>query len=103
MATNPHHCVLDSQYILLGHSGQAIHDIALQSSNPVSNKEPIDVEDDIDEKFPLDILKRTFQWGHMFPTCPDTLPTYPFKSHDPFIIDQDKLPTIFYAGNQVKH
>ena len=35
---------------------------------------------------------------HMFPTCPDTLRSYPFVHEDPFVISE--LPNIYFAGNQ---
>lgn len=54
--------------LILGHSGQSIHDIALQSSSEKSadNQEEADEE----ENYPIDILRRSFFWGNIFPTCP---------------------------------
>jgi hypothetical protein len=31
----------------------------------------------------------------------DTLPCYPFKDKDPFIISASNFPSVFFAGNQV--
>ena len=33
--------------------------------------------------------------------APDTLPAYPFQDTDPFLIQPETLPHIYFAGNQV--
>ena len=38
------------------------------------------------------------RWGHLAPTAPDTLATYPFSDQDPFILDA--APHVLFAGNQ---
>lgn len=48
----------------------------------------------------LDILESTLKAGHISPTCPDTLSSYPYYDEDPFIL-QD-CPDIYFAGNQPK-
>jgi len=39
------------------------------------------------------------RWGHLAPTCPDTIGCFPYFEQDPFILDT--LPDVFIAGNQV--
>lgn len=42
-------------------------------------------------------------YGHIAPTCPDTLWCYPFTDRDPFIIGSDEhetIPDVFIVGNQ---
>ena len=46
----------------------------------------------------LEIMDLSLRWGHLVPTAPDTLTTYPFVDHDPFVVRQ--VPHIFFAGNQ---
>jgi hypothetical protein len=49
----------------------------------------------------LQLLKKTLEWGHISPTTPDTLPSYPFADRDPYILHTENMPDIFFAGNQV--
>jgi len=48
----------------------------------------------------LNILESTLKAGHISPTCPDTLSSYPYYDEDPFVL-QD-CPDIYFAGNQPK-
>lgn len=50
----------------------------------------------------LDILKKTLEWGHLCPTAPDTLPSYPFAERDPYHLCDTNMPNILFAGNQVR-
>lgn len=45
----------------------------------------------------LEALELTFKYNHMAPTGPDSLPTFPFKDVDPFVIE--KTPHVYFAGN----
>jgi hypothetical protein len=40
-----------------------------------------------------------YRWGHLAPTCPDTIGCFPYYEQDPFVLDT--LPDIFIVGNQV--
>lgn len=46
----------------------------------------------------LAIMDLSLRWGHLVPTAPDTLTTYPFVDIDPFVVTQ--APHVFFAGNQ---
>jgi DNA polymerase II small subunit/DNA polymerase delta subunit B len=48
----------------------------------------------------LDILKKTLEWGHICPTAPDTIPSYPFADRDPYILTKENMPNILFSGNQ---
>jgi len=42
--------------------------------------------------------QKMVQWGHLVPTAPDTLSSYPFSMDDPFLLDS--APHVLFAGNQ---
>lgn len=77
--TNPYSLEIEQRYIL-GTSGQNVHDIAKFA-----------------DLTPMEALRSTLTWGHIAPTCPDTLPSYPFTDTDPFILDA--YPQVYFAGN----
>ncbi|KAI8489084.1 DNA polymerase delta subunit 2 [Branchiostoma belcheri] len=68
----------------LGTSGQNVDDIYKYSSLENS----------------LEILEKTLTVGHIAPTAPDTLGSYPFHDSDPFILES--CPHVYFAGNQGK-
>jgi DNA polymerase delta subunit 2 len=84
LPSNPYSAVIDGVEFL-GHSGQPTQNIL--------NYITLNTDEDI-----LDVLERTLNWCHMAPTAPDTLSAFPFKFHDPFIIDS--CPHVYFVGNQ---
>ncbi|UXI15267.1 breast cancer type 1 susceptibility protein-like [Sarcoptes scabiei] len=46
----------------------------------------------------VEIMRNLLQWGHISPTCPDLLHSYPFSDNDPLVLND--YPDIFFAGNQ---
>lgn len=46
----------------------------------------------------VDILDQTLTWRHMAPSAPDSVPSYPFSSRDPFVVEE--LPHVYFVGNQ---
>lgn len=46
---------------------------------------------------PLEALKASFQWSHICPTGPSSVPTAPNGETDPMVIEQ--TPDIYFAGN----
>lgn len=45
----------------------------------------------------LDVMKKTLQWRHIAPTCPDTVPSTPCIDTDPFIMYN--CPAVYFCGN----
>lgn len=76
---NPYQFEIEDRRIL-GTSGQNIDNIRKFST----------------VKDPLECMKNTLKWSHIAPTCPDTLPCYPYYNEDPFIIE--KCPHIYFAA-----
>lgn len=77
---NPYQFQLEDR-IVLGTSGQNIKDIMKFST--------------IDD--PLETMKMTLRWSHIAPTCPDTLPCYPFYNLDPFVVA--KCPHVYFTAH----
>lgn len=80
--TNPYRFSLEDR-LILGTSGQNVQDITRYA-----------------ELQPMEALKSTLNWGHIAPTCPDTLASYPFTDTDPFVLDE--YPHLYFAGNTAK-
>lgn len=83
--TNPYSAVIDG-VDFLGHCGQPTQNILNYVTMPEG-------EDGI-----LDIMEKTLEWRHLAPTAPDTLSSYPFKMHDPFVVE--RTPHVFFVSNQ---
>ena len=79
--TNPHEFEADG-LTFLGTSGQNVEDIHKYSTR----------EDR------LKILEAVLEWGHLVPTAPDTLGSYPYAMDDPFLLES--APHVAFAGNQ---
>lgn len=45
----------------------------------------------------IDALHRTLVYGHLAPTGPDSLPTFPSYESDPFVLT--RRPNVYFAGN----
>lgn len=76
---NPYFCEI-SDRVIIGTSGQNVHDVQKYADVTA-----------------LEALESTLQWGHIAPTCPDTLPCYPFIGKDPLIVDE--MPHLYFSGN----
>ncbi|XP_068244383.1 DNA polymerase delta subunit 2 [Palaemon carinicauda] len=68
--------------MMIGMSGQNVKDVRRCSS----------LED------PLEIMESLCQWGHLAPTAPDTLPSFPYDGEEPFVITAS--PDLMFVGNQ---
>lgn len=84
--TNPWVGSINSR-IIAGSSGQPIKDIMKVAG--------------LADVSPLTWLERTLLWRHCAPTAPDTVPTYPTREIDPFIIKE--CPDVYFAGNMDKY
>jgi DNA polymerase delta subunit 2 len=82
LVTNPYKFKLDNK-LYIGTSGQNIDNIKKYTS--ISNSS-------------VDILEKTLEWGHIAPSAPDTLRTFPFTETDPMLLKE--TPDIYFAGNQ---
>lgn len=76
---NPYQFEIEGR-LILGTSGQNIDDIRKYTT----------VDD------PIECMKNTLKWSHIAPTCPDTLPCYPYYEEDPFIISQ--CPHVYFCA-----
>lgn len=78
--SNPYECDIGG-FTCLGNSGEPIKDIMRYSQ--------------LDKH--LDVMKKTLQWRHVAPTCPDTVPCTPCLDTDPFTIYN--CPAVYFTGN----
>lgn len=78
--SNPYEATFDG-ILFVGTSGQVVKSIYELSTH--------------DE--PVDILDQTITWRHLAPTAPDSVPSYPFRDRDPFVMDE--VPHVYFTGN----
>ncbi|XP_068618471.1 DNA polymerase delta subunit 2 isoform X2 [Battus philenor] len=78
--SNPYECDIGG-FLCLGTSGEPMKDIMKYSK--------------LDNQ--LEIMKRTLQWRHIAPTCPDTVSCTPCVDSDPFTISN--CPAVYFSGN----
>ena len=114
-----------SALCVMGHSGQPLHDMALQTTFPEVVGAGVGAEGgsgemELDGKEQptstatpvtptsaayLKMLENSLMWGNLCPTAPDSLPCYPFQEQDPdpFLLKSlsDTPPDIVFAGNMV--
>lgn len=76
---NPYQFEIEGR-LVLGTSGQNIDDIRKYTT--------------VDDS--LECMKNSLKWSHIAPTCPDTLPCYPYFNEDPFIISQ--CPHVYFCS-----
>ncbi|CAG5025594.1 unnamed protein product [Parnassius apollo] len=78
--SNPYECEIGG-FLCLGTSGEPVKDIMKYSK--------------LDNH--LEIMKKTLQWRHIAPTCPDTVPCTPCTETDPFTMYN--CPAVYFSGN----
>ncbi|CAH8435517.1 unnamed protein product [Heterobilharzia americana] len=94
--TNPYSCMLGSRHILAT-SGQGVNELYRYTK----------LENGCDR------MEATLLWGHLAPTCPDTLGGYPMNNNDPLLLKpffstassrncSPDYPDIYIAGCQPK-
>ncbi len=85
--TNPYRATVNGA-LLLGHSGQPVDDVRRCTAADGSHSA-------------LDVACAALRWRHLCPTAPDTLPCYPYRADDPFVIDT--TPHLLFVGNQAAY
>lgn len=58
----------------------------------------INENENLEKNSSLKIMEKTLDWGHLCPTAPDTLRTWPVKKDDPLMLTN--IPNVYVIGNQ---
>ncbi|KAL4950704.1 DNA polymerase alpha/epsilon subunit B-domain-containing protein [Aspergillus filifer] len=80
---------------LWGSSGQNVDDV-LRYLDFADEDGNVDTEGDTEAR--IRVMEAMLRWRCGVPTAPDTLWSYPFQTHDPFVMQS--CPHLFFAGNQ---
>lgn len=108
--TNPYECILGSDenevgsyggVRVLGSDGLNVADLRRFLVTKKKDVVTTATDDDDDEtagvSSSIDALNRTLVYGHVAPTGPDSLPTFPSSECDPFVLSS--RPDVYFAGN----
>ena len=85
---------------LLGSDGLSVADLRrflAKSDSTKDNDAEKNEEDGAIDSSCIDALHQTLKYGHMAPTGPDSLPTYPSSESDPFVLST--RPDVYFIGN----
>jgi len=102
---NPYEAKIGGKHFL-GSDGLNITDLRRFIAKKVvkGNADEVDDEGNIiepsvemEEMSSLEALETSLKLNHIAPTGPDSLPTFPFKDNDPFVVEQ--TPHVYFAGN----
>lgn len=96
--TNPYEACIGDK-VLLGSDGLNIIDLRCNlgqmkgddSSSDNKEEEVVVAVNDVDA------LESSLKFSHLVPTGPDSVPTFPFDSSDPFVMEY--TPHIYFCGN----
>ncbi|KAL4913454.1 DNA polymerase alpha/epsilon subunit B-domain-containing protein [Aspergillus aurantiobrunneus] len=80
---------------LCGSSGQNVDDV-LRYLDFADEDGNIDSDGDVEAR--IRVMEAMLRWRCAVPTAPDTIWSYPFQTHDPFVMQA--CPHLFFAGNQ---
>ncbi|KAI9370329.1 DNA polymerase alpha/epsilon subunit B-domain-containing protein [Aspergillus egyptiacus] len=80
---------------LWGSSGQNVDDV-LRYLDFADDDGNVDTNGDVEAR--IRIMEAMLRWRCAVPTAPDTIWSYPFQTHDPFVMET--CPHLFFAGNQ---
>ncbi len=58
----------------------------------------INENENLDKNSALKIMEKTLNWGHLCPSAPDTLRTWPVFEEDPILLKE--IPNVYIVGNQ---
>ena len=108
--TNPYEGTLggsanknDGGVKVLGSDGLNIADLRRFLTTTTSETSMKDGEEDeatsdkVSASSCIDALNQTLNYGHIAPTGPDSLPTFPSSESDPFVLNT--RPTVYFVGN----
>jgi DNA polymerase delta subunit 2 len=85
---------------VLGSDGLSVADLRRFLSKSDSTKDNDAEKNDVDDakvSSCMDALHQTLKYGHMAPTGPDSLPTFPSSESDPFVLSS--RPDVYFVGN----
>jgi DNA polymerase delta subunit 2 len=85
---------------VLGSDGLSVADLRRFLSKSDSTKDNDAEKNDVDDakvSSCMDALHKTLKYGHMAPTGPDSLPTFPSSESDPFVLSS--RPDVYFVGN----
>ncbi|KAL4787365.1 DNA polymerase alpha/epsilon subunit B-domain-containing protein [Aspergillus varians] len=80
---------------LWGSSGQNVDDV-LRYLDFADEDGNIDSDGDVEAR--IRVMEAMLRWRCGVPTAPDTIWSYPFQTHDPFVMET--CPHLFFTGNQ---
>lgn len=114
--TNPYECIIgcDENEVgtyggvrVLGSDGLNVADLRRFLATTKKDVVTTTCDDDVDANAAaeetdgvpssIDALNRTLVYGHVAPTGPDSLPTFPTSEFDPFVLSS--RPDVYFAGN----
>lgn len=90
----------ESSMKVLGSDGLSVADLRRFLSKSDSTKDNDAEKNDGDDAIVsscMDALHQTLKYGHMAPTGPDSLPTFPSSESDPFVLSS--RPDVYFVGN----
>jgi DNA polymerase delta subunit 2 len=86
--TNPYEASVGDK-VLLGSDGLNIFDLRCNLGRMV--------KDEVFAVKMIDAIESSLKFNHIVPTGPDSVPTFPFETTDPFIIQH--APHVYFCGN----
>lgn len=97
--TNPYEACIGDK-VLLGSDGLNIFDLRFNLGQIKGDDTRIDAKDEEEDVVAvnaIDALESSLKFSHLVPTGPDSVPTFPFDTNDPFVIKY--TPHIYFCGN----
>lgn len=105
LSPNPYDVKMNGK-LVIGSDGLNISDLRRYIAKPETVGDCDDVDDHgnpmkptttLKEMSMLESLEWSLKFNHIAPTAPDSIPTFPFKDVDPFVLNN--TPHVYFAGN----
>lgn len=90
--TNPYEASIGDK-VFIGSDGLNISDLRCNLGQIMHENG----EDEVIAVDTVEALNASLQMNHLVPTGPDSVPTFPFNTNDPFIIEN--TPDVYFCGN----